>query len=84
EEEGAPKYDVDAALWMLQQVNIYQTRLALISEKLAAKGYKVRPIVPRPPGLRCTRATEEHPVPCRIYLDAEPDAKVVAPCKCKG
>ncbi|CAM9329251.1 unnamed protein product [Scytosiphon promiscuus] len=69
---------------MMQQLCMYQTRIALISNPLAAKGYKLREIVPSPRGLLCAMSTEDRRMDCRMYVEAEVGKKVVAPCKCKG
>ncbi|CAM9697441.1 unnamed protein product [Ectocarpus sp. 8 AP-2014] len=85
-------YDEKAVEWMMQQLCMYQTRTALISNPLADKGYKLREIVPSPRGLLCAVSTEERRMDCRMYVEAEVGKKasiceflpVVAPCKCKG
>ncbi|CAM9885913.1 unnamed protein product [Ectocarpus sp. 12 AP-2014] len=85
-------YDEKAVEWMMQQLCMYQTRTALISNPLAEKGYKLREIVPSPRGLLCAVSTEERRMDCRMYVEAEVGKKamsrlcpqVVAPCKCKG
>ncbi|CAM9862592.1 unnamed protein product [Ectocarpus fasciculatus] len=85
EEEVEPVlYDEKAVEWMMQQLCMYQTRTALISNPLADKGYKLREIVPSPRGLLCAVSTEERRMDCRMYVEAEVGKKVVAPCKCKG
>ncbi|CAM9110709.1 unnamed protein product [Ectocarpus sp. 4 AP-2014] len=85
-------YDEKAVEWMMQQLCMYQTRTALISNPLAEKGFKLREIVPSPRGLLCAVSTEERRMDCRMYVEAEVGKKasicgffpVVAPCKCKG
>eukprot|EP00904_Undaria_pinnatifida_P013179 jgi/Undpi1/8992/HiC_scaffold_26.g11453.m1 len=85
EEEFEPVlYDEKAVEWMMQQLCMYQTRTALISNPLAAKGYKLKEIIPSPRGLACAISTEERRMDCRMYVEAEVGKKVVAPCKCKG
>ncbi|CAM9227215.1 unnamed protein product [Hapterophycus canaliculatus] len=84
EEKEEVLYDEKAVEWMMQQLCMYQTRIALISNPLAAKGYKLREIVPSPRGLLCAMSTEDRRMDCRMYVEAEVGRKVVAPCKCKG
>eukprot|EP00903_Cladosiphon_okamuranus_P005559 g5535.t1 len=84
EEEEVVPYDEKDVEWMMQQLCMYQTRVALISNPLAAKGYKLKEIVPSPRGLICAISTEERRMDCRMYVEAEVGKKVVAPCKCKG
>eukprot|EP00752_Nemacystus_decipiens_P011033 g9802.t1 len=84
EEDEVVLYDEKAVEWMMQQLCMYQTRTALISSPLAAKGYKLKEIVPSPRGLVCAISTEEKRMDCRMYVEAEVGKKVVAPCKCKG
>lgn len=84
DEEEVVLYDEKAVEWMMQQLCMYQTRTALISNPLAAKGYKLREIIPSPRGLVCAISTEERRMDCRMYVEAEVGKKVVAPCKCKG
>ncbi|CAM9794825.1 unnamed protein product, partial [Chrysoparadoxa australica] len=84
EEEAEPAVDDAAVAWLLEQTSLYQTRIALLSQELSKKGFAVRSVLPDPPGLRCALSTEEHPMPCRVYMEPEPGSKVVAPCKCKG
>jgi hypothetical protein len=34
--------------------------------------------------LEVALSTEEHPMSCRVLIEAEPGAKVIAPCNCQG
>jgi len=82
------EYDPESALWLLNQVHLYQARVALLSKELRKTGHLtgLHPIIqePRANKLEIALSTEKNPMPCRIYFHAEDGAKVVAPCKCKG
>lgn len=83
EEEPLP-YDPENVAWMMQQMSLYQSKLALLSVELSKKGYGVMSLIPEKPGLICARSSREHPLHCRVYIEPEEGSKVVAPCRCKG
>ncbi|CAM9466799.1 unnamed protein product, partial [Heterosigma akashiwo] len=81
-------YDQDTALWLLNQMHVYHARTALLAKELRKTGHLtgLAAIVQEERGnkLDIALSTEEKPMPCRIYYEAEAGSKVVAPCKCKG
>ena len=81
---------IEAKKWLTNQVNLYQNHVKLASAALTKAKIKVAdlPFNPMEPGFKkdieVKISSNETPYPCRIYIDAEPGSKVVAPCKCRG
>ena len=81
---------IQAKKYLTNQVNLYQNHVKLASAALTKAKIKVSdlPFNPMDPAfkkdLEVKVSSSETPYPCRIYIDAEPGSKVVAPCKCRG
>jgi len=86
--EDDADFDPKTALWLLNQMHLFQARTALLAKELRKTGHLtgLSPIIQeeRVNKLEIALSTEDQPMPCRIYFNAEDGAKVVAPCKCKG